>query len=371
MRPLKLLDIHIFRHLVGPFVFGLIGALIIIAFGPLNKAVKFLVAGTIPPSIVIEWFLFRVPEDMQFIFPVATLMAGLLGFAGLSRNGELTAMRASGISLLRLLVPVVAFGVLATGGTYLFLNRLVPPAMVRSQDLWIRHFRNTLPPTYQENLTLRSGNGRLISVGQVNLKDPILLRLTVRDYPEGTSGPIHRTSARQAVWDPHRRTWVLEDARVEVHHPPSPPWSQGRLETRTAAVMELPLEEAPEVFQRVDRTPQEQTPEELLTRIRELEERGLANTLDLRVELYLKFSFPFCVLVFSILGATMGITNARSGGFMGFGVALILTFVYYVTMSLSASLGKSGMIDPLLSAWLHNLLFGSIALAKAMRASGG
>jgi lipopolysaccharide export system permease protein len=367
----RIVDRHVFLQLLGPFLFGLLGALIIIAFGPMNRAIKFLLAGKVPAGIVLKWFVFRVPEDMQFIFPVATLMATLLGFARLSKDGELTALRAAGISLIRLLVPVMAFGVLATGATYFFLNRLVPPSMVTSQDLWVHHFRSTLPPTFKENFTLKTSGDRLVSVGRVNLRDPVLHRVTVRDYPDGPGEGLRQISGPRARWEPASRRWVLEDARVDRYAVDEVSGEVQGVETRLFPLLPLDLKDGPEVFQAPERSAQEQTPEQLSRRIEEIEEKGLGSTLDLRVELYLKSSFPFCVLLFALLGATMGITNARAGGFMGFGVALLLTFLYYVTMSLSASLGKSGTLSPLLSAWLHNLVFAVVVVYKARQASQG
>lgn len=361
----RIVDRHIFKQLLGPFVFGLLGALIIIAFGPMNKAIKFLLKGRPDPAIVLEWFLFRVPEDMQFIFPVATLMATLLGFAKLSKDGELTALRAAGVSLLRLLVPVMVFGALVTGATYVFLNRFVPPAMVRSQDLWVKHFRSVTEPVFKENFTLKTSGDRLVSVGQVNLKTPELHRVIVRDYPDGPDEPLRQICGPVARWEPKTARWVLENARVDRYRP-----KEGRVETQRFDILPLDLADGPEVFQAPERKAQEQTPEQLLRRIQDIESRGLGNTVELQVELYLKYSFPCAIFLFALLGATMGITNSRAGGFMGFGVALLLTFLYYVAMSLCASLGKSEALSPLTAAWIHNAVFLLIALGKAVQASG-
>lgn len=376
-RLFRIVDRHVFSQLVGPFVFGILGALIIIAFGPMHRAITTLVAGKVPPAIVADWFVHRVPEDMQFIFPVATLMAGLLGFARLSKDGELTAMRAAGISLLRLLVPVLVFGVTASTATYFFLDRMVPPSMVHSQDLWVKHFRNWADPTYKENFTLKTKGNRLISVGKILLKDPdpgqpLLFHFALREYTKKQGeGPIPgplleivSLSSPQVAWDAPRGLWILKDAREDRYE-------SGRLVTRSHPRYELKLEETPAVFQAQDRGHQELTSRQLLAKIRHIEARGLGNTNELRVELYLRSSFPFCVLLFAVLGAVMGITNARAGGFMGFAVALLLTFLYYVTMSLSASMGKTGTLDPLLSAWMHNLLFAAVTARQAWRASSG
>jgi lipopolysaccharide export LptBFGC system permease protein LptF len=113
--------------------------------------------------------------------------------------------------------------------------------------------------------------------------------------------------------------------------------------------------------------PREYSFSELLEKIRYIEERGLANTDPLKVELYLKTSFPFCVLIFALIGSTMGLASHRSGGFVGFGISLVVTFLYYISMSISSSLGKTGVIDPFLSAWLHNIVFFIFAIVNVFR----
>lgn len=358
----RILDKHIFKSLIKPFFFGLLGSLIILGFGPLNNAIKYALKGQIPATIILQWFVFRLPDDMQFAFPVASLMASLLAFAQLSKEGELTAMRAAGISLVRLLIPVAIFGIFATGGTYVFLNQIKPPSMVRSEDLWARYFRKTEPPTYKSNFTLKGSGSRLISVGRVNLRDPILERVEIREYEPRTARLIRRQTSPKATWNELKRTWFLEHVRIED-------FSQEIARIETMRLIEVDLGAEPGIFQAKERRPDELSPQQLQARIEDLESRGLGMTRDLKVDLYLKSSFPFCVLIFAILGAVMGITNSRSGGFMGFGIALVLTFVYYVSMSLCSSMGKSGAMDPLLSAWIHNYAFFALTLWKAYQAS--
>ncbi|MBI4861253.1 MAG: LptF/LptG family permease [Candidatus Riflebacteria bacterium] len=129
----------------------------------------------------------------------------------------------------------------------------------------------------------------------------------------------------------------------------------------------MPLAEGPEDFAQEERSPQEMSFSTLLAQVRKLEERGLSNTRSMRVELYLKTSFPFCIPIFAIIGCAMGLTSSRSGGFIGFGISLVVTFFYYIVMSLSASLGKTGVIAPLLASWIQNLVFTAVAISLTLQ----
>jgi lipopolysaccharide export system permease protein len=71
----------------------------------------------------------------------------------------------------------------------------------------------------------------------------------------------------------------------------------------------------------------------------------------------MKTSLPFASFFFAIIGASFGLTNSRSGAFIGFGVSMLIIFLYYVLMSLFTALGKSGYLPPMLAAWVQNIIF--------------
>jgi len=341
----------------------MLGALVIVTFGNLLKAISLLFEGRVERLIILEWFIKRTPEDMQYIFPVAILLSTLLVFSGMSRTQEITALRAAGVSLVRLMAPVLFFSLIVTAGVFYFLDRIVPPSMTRSQELWERKIRtNRAAPVFKENILLRDSANRLVFAGRFNLKSYDLEFVKIRDYtPDGTAFR-REFSARRGVFK-GGKLWELKDLKILLF--------SGEQDERPGVLHKssqtMPLGEGPEDFAQEDRSPQEMSFAALLGQIRKLEERGLSNTLSLKVELYQKTSFPFCIPIFALIGCAMGLTNSRSGGFIGFGVALVTTFFYYIVMSLSASLGKTGVLAPLLSSWLHNGLFGFGALVLLLR----
>ena len=162
------------------------------------------------------------------------------------------------------------------------------------------------------------------------------------------------------------RVWKLERAHIVLFDPKARGF--GVKKPFYFPVLPFELDETPADFTREERKPVEQGFHELLVEIRRLEERGIANTVPLRVELYLKLSFPFCILIFAVMGSAMGISGRRSGTAIGFGLALIITFLYYLLMSVCSSLGKTEVIDPFMSAWIHNVVFSGVAILCVLRA---
>jgi lipopolysaccharide export system permease protein len=105
--------------------------------------------------------------------------------------------------------------------------------------------------------------------------------------------------------------------------------------------------------------PDEMSAWELGEHIRRLKQQGAAAT-KLLVEYYLKFAIPFASLVFGIVAAPLGITTHRTSTSRGFGMSILIIFVYYVIMSLSCALAERGSISPMLGAWFSNILFSAI-----------
>jgi len=96
---------------------------------------------------------------------------------------------------------------------------------------------------------------------------------------------------------------------------------------------------------------------ELKGRIEAYERTQFMDTTEMRVGLAMKTSLPFASFFFAIIGASFGLTNNRSGAFIGFGVSILIIFIYYVMMSLFTALGKSGFLPPMLAAWAQNIIF--------------
>ena len=95
---------------------------------------------------------------------------------------------------------------------------------------------------------------------------------------------------------------------------------------------------------------------ELQKQIQILENAGV-DTKNFEVDYHVKFSLPFSGLIFAIMGVPLGIRFSRGGKAPGIIISIVLVFLYYVLYSLFRSLGRGGLILPIASAWVPNILF--------------
>ena len=104
--------------------------------------------------------------------------------------------------------------------------------------------------------------------------------------------------------------------------------------------------------------------EQLESYIWKLSQSGAKSIVqNLRVDLFSRYAFPFTSLIIIFIGIPLSLRiRKKAVGLSSIGISIILCFLYYVTNAVSLALGKSGLIPPMLSAWLANLIFFSISL---------
>lgn len=346
----KILDKYIFLQLVGPFLFGFFLFVTLIAIDPLISALQSVVNENVSMWVMFRWFLNRLPQDMVFTFPMSVLLANLLVFGRMSKDSETTALRAGGINFFRILIPVIVFALMITTISFIFNELVVPTSNQNARNIKRYEIMKLVEPEASENSIMRVSDGAFAYARKVYEKAGRMEKVLLEYYDD--SGNLERrVSATTAEWD--GQTWkflgVVEQNYRENNAIASP---------TTIPELTIPaIVEKPGDFARQSKKPNEMSYRELKDRIDTYERTKFMDTTELRVELAMKTSLPFASFFFAIIGASFGLTNSRSGAFIGFGVSMLIIFLYYVLMSVFTALGKSDYLPPLLAAWLQNILF--------------
>lgn len=347
-------------QLVGPFLFGFFLFVTIIAIDPMMSALQSVINDNIGMDVMFRWFLNRLPQDMIFTFPMSVLLSTLLVFGRMSKDSETTALRAGGTNFYRVLVPVIIFALTITVISFLFNELVVPQSNERARLIRRQEIMKLIEPEASENSIMRTSDGAFAYARLVyetrNLMEKVLL-----EYYSDDGVLQKRISASTATFN--GEYWVLE--AVVLHD-----YTDGKkiAEPITMPSLEMKgITERPMDFARQSKRPNEMSYAELKERIDTYERTKFIDTTPLRVELAMKTSLPFASFFFAIIGATFGLTNSRSGAFIGFGVSIFIIFLYYVMMSLFTALGKSGLLPPLLAAWAQNLVYAFAGLRIVKR----
>lgn len=347
---IRILDKYVIKQLIGPFLFGFFLFVTIIAIDPLMSALQSIINENVGMSVMFRWFLNRLPQDMVFTFPMSVLLANLLVFGRMSKDSETTALRAGGTNFFRILVPVVIFALIITFISFVFNELVVPGSNERARNIRRQEIMRLVEPEASENAVMRTSDGAFAYARKVFEKRGEMEKVLLEYYND--NGVLQRRiSAANAQWDGN--SWVLLQA-VEQSY------TDGLGLASPTTIPELrvaSIEETPEDFARQSKKPNEMSYTELKGRIEAYERTQFMDTTELRVGLAMKTSLPFASFFFAIIGASFGLTNSRSGAFIGFGVSIFIIFIYYVMMSFFTALGKSGLLPPMFSAWAQNIIF--------------
>lgn len=351
---MRLIDRFILKEFLGPFLFG-IGTFMIILVGVQLSPwmLRLLVRDHYPADIVSLIFLYRLPGALALTFPMATVFGSLMCIASLSSNGEIIAMRAGSVSLLRLSRPVLVAGLAISVLSISFNELLVPTCNDAAYQLISKYALNARP---LEHMTFSiPSKGEPQRIVYVKLFDPgrkQLTGLTIMEMKDGKYWQVF--SAEKAEWlGPE---WQLSNVTHAVVLP------DGAERREHLALVKYDVGKSPAEMAKQDKDPIDMSLQDLL---RELERRRkLGRT---RVEImailqtiHTRMALPWASLGFALIGIPLGLRPVRATTGIGLGLSLVIVFAYYVIFNTVNLMGQQGSMNPVLSAWLPNcVLFGA------------
>ena len=305
-------------------------------------------------KLVLGYLGASLPQIFYHMLPLATLMATLVTFAIFSKTSELTAMKASGVSLYRISLPVIFLGAAVSLACFGLQERVLPYSNRRTAELLDEIKRR--PMETHNLLDRRWMIGRGERIYHFSYYDPARLAfsgLAVYAYDPTRFSLRSRMYAQQASWDPQSKRWLLREGWIRDF---SGSGSIDRFESLAVTTME-----GPDYFSKEERQSDQMTFQELWKYIDDLSAGGF-DVLKFEVALHSKISFPLAALVTVLIGVPFSFTPGKKGALYGIGIAIAIGLVYYVTTRLFASMGESALLPPWLAAWAPNILFGVGAL---------
>ncbi len=356
---MKRLDRYIVREMMVPFLIGTVAVVLMFQANILIAQGKEVRLNDVPLSAIFQMVLFRTPQFLSMTLPVGVALASSLAISRLSRESELTAMRSAGVSILRVVIPVAAFGAAVAFLNYYLVDRVMPKSEAHANRLWQEVIVKAAAPTFKSNVMISLSNYS-VSVGSIQrgVGSQILLdRIMLIERPRPDETII--TESRKGSYTDG--VWVLKEPYVRV--------IKGDTLIDARAKADLVINE-PIRVQDFFSPPQptEMTSESLRKAIAEGRHQKI-DTTNLELAYQIKFSVPAACLVFAFTGPVFAVWLARSGPFVGVLLSIFMVLIYYNAFVISTEvLGRNGLLSPVAAAWLPNVLFlvlGLVALRRA------
>jgi lipopolysaccharide export system permease protein len=320
---------------------------VVLFFQNMNFFINHQAAG----HLIFEYLLYKVPEvTFQWTLPYAVLLATLLTLGMLSRHSEITAMKASGVSLYRVTLPLFFIALLIGSLSFLGNEYLVPLTNQKVRYLLSVEVRKEKTSSSFKNYKIwyRSDH-RIYNIQLLDPDKKILKGLTLYRF-DNRFRCIQRIDARDAKW--MNGKWQFHEGAVRDFD------KQDSIRMIPFSEMEFVLPESWESFQAIERHSREMSYTELRTYIQRIRSAGYDPTRYL-VDLHSKLSYPLLNVIMVLIGIPFALRTGRSGGVaLSIGLSVMIGFIYGVTFYVFLSFGKSGILPPFLSSWIPTFLFG-------------
>ena len=359
---LSVMDRYISAELVIPFLFGLgLFTSLGLAIGALFHLVRKVTESGLLLDIALKVLFLKMPEYLVLAFPMSVLLATLMGYSRLTSDSELIALRSSGISTYRIVVPSIILSLLVVGLTFACDDLVVPVTNHQASVTLDRALKNEKPSFKERNIIYPEY--KKIQAADGNQKS-VLTRLFYAEEFDGQqmkgltlvdrsqTGINQIFTAASATWNVAENAWDFYNGTMYEIAADGTYGNITRFERRQLKLSKAPLDLAKRgrdydemnIFQA----------REYLNILRMSGDRQKIR--QLQVQIQAKISFPFVCLVFALVGAAIGLKPQNTGKATSFGICIVLIFSYYLLSFISNAMGIWGVLTPFMAAWLPNFL---------------
>jgi LPS export ABC transporter permease LptG/LPS export ABC transporter permease LptF len=314
-----------------------------------------------PFTTILEHFAYRLPGELYKGLPMIVLIATVFLFLSLTRERELDALKAAGISLYRASLPVLlvagAISVLAVA----FQETMLPDINAKSEEVDRVKIRGQLPRHLQRQTQIwyRSSDTRFFRMALLDPVGKSMEGLTVLDISRDFR-LLERLDARTAQWSPEG--WQVTDGVFRRVGP------QNRVTSEMFDSRMLAMPEHIDDFIQLQNAPDTMSFLELRAYVARLRDGGHRVTRYL-VQLYSKLSFPLVHVIMALVAIPFALVSPRSGGrAMGIGVAIVIAVGYWVVHSVALAFAQADLLPAALAAWTANIVFAGIGTALFLSA---
>jgi len=353
----RILDEYVVREFLGTFLLVLSGFVLLMLVFTFFDLVGDILRNHIPLLTVGAYLVNLTPDMLYQIAPLAVLIAALVTFGVLNRNSEIIAMKATGISLYRLVVPIVSISAILSLSLFLFDQYYLPQANRRQEAL-----RNTIKGRPPQTVTHPEHNwifgqphpgepGRIFYYQFFDPDRKEFANLSVFEFDPSTFSLTRRIFASRVFRDADSGAWRFQNG-----------WVRDLNGAETSAFREFKqttfseIHEDPGYFTKENLQSQEMNFGQLDGYIRDLRQSGF-DTMRLRVALWHKLAYPLIAVVMAVLAIPFALSMGRRGSLTAIAVAIGVALAYFVVNGTFEAMGNVNYLPAALAAWSSDILF--------------
>lgn len=350
---MKILDKYILKEFFKFFVISFLAFIALFLIVDFFERIRMFLSHNASIAQMASYFLFSIPLIISYVVPPTVLLATLMTFSSLSRFNEITAIKANGVNIYRITLPVfVIASVIAV--FYFYFTEFITPAAVQ-KTTYIKKMEVQKQKTlgfFKQNEIWYRGDNAIYNFKMFDIEENILYGVTI-NYLNPDISLMIRIDAQSAEWKNNQ--WIFHNlltTRFDEKNNPVLEWSKEKI---------MNLAEKPDDFKVMQKDVEKMGYFELKQYVHKIQSEGY-DVSKYRVDLHGKIAFPLVILILVFLAVPFSLREERSGGIMqSVGIGIMIGFSYWLVHAFFISLGKSEILPAILAAWSANILFGVTA----------
>lgn len=352
----KTLFVYLFKEITIPFLLGISAFTSVLLMGRLLKLADLVVAKGVPLTDIFRMIAFLIPSFCMVTIPMAFLLSLLLAFGRLSADSEITAMKASGISLYGMLPPVLLFALLAYIATTFITIYALPRGNIAFKKLLFDIMESRVTLSLKEKVFNDDFPGLVIYTDSYDQQRHTMTGILIHDDRDPQESSTIFADKGVIIADPVAKMLRVELYNGGIHK------LFGKNGYRQIEFQDYSLNI------NLSQAPKEMVKNELDLTYKELME-GLDTSQNdsklqrnILLEMNRRFALPFACFIFALVGVPLGIQNHRSGKATGFSLSIGVILIYYIILSTGKTLGEKGLVHPAVGVWAPNMILLAIGI---------
>ena len=352
-----ILDDYVLRSFLSSFLLVEISFVLLSLIFSLFELLGDIVHNHASLPLVGDYLLNLTPSMIYNITPLSVLIAVLVTIGVLNRSSELIAMKATGISLYRVIVPILLISCALSAMMFTF-DEFYLPAANRKQESLRSEIKNKPPRTVlrpdHQWVFGEDKPGEPAHIFYYEFFDSANNRfanLTVLEFQPNNFVLARRLFAADASWDSQQHDWIFHNGWERT-------FQGGAIASYQTFQRRIfpEIVEPPGYFEKEDLQSSEMTFGELARYIHDLSQSGF-DTVPLRVQLNKKIAYPLVTFVMAILAVPFALSMGRRGSLAGIAIAIGVAIAYWVAAGLFEAMGNVNTLPAAMAAWSPDLLF--------------
>ncbi len=357
---MKILRNYLLREFIGPLFLALGVLTFVMILGNLVKLADLVINKGVDLYVVAKLFVFMTPYLLTYTLPIACLTAVLMSLGRLSSDNEIVAIRASGINIFSMVLPLVTLSLILSLILVIFNDRVIPYAHYASRKTLVEVGIKNPAAAFEPGIFINSFEKYVLFIYRID--DNKLSNVRIYE-PQGDDKPTRTIVAKKGefIAIPEKNMIKLKLMDGTSDEPdPNQPNTFYKLNFKTY-FMTLNLSQIQDK-DKIEKKPRDMTIGELKNEINKLKKENIDPT-PLITQINEKIALAFSCFVFILLGLPLAIITRRREKSINFGLAFLIVALYYLLLISSEALSLQGYLPAQIAMWIPNIILGSVGTA--------